>query len=449
MQQLTQSVNIFLFSIILTLFVFGCSEPTFVGNELVIDGQEFNTDTAVLPVLIYPEKEDSLASNTGLSAVSVGIVNSPYFGKNKSGFFTQATLSANGIRFGDNAVFDSMVLRLNYLAVLGDSMGMHDIKVYEVTEDIVDSTVLYSNQTFAYDPDPIGEKNGHIFNNVDDVILGTDTVEPHFRVRLSDALGARFMAENKDTLTTTFNTDDDFLPWFKGIYVTVDDANSTENSMAFFNPVASSVYSQIIFYYSVYSSDTTHTSFSFPITANSKQQIHFETDYSGSGIEALLNEPDSINEFSALAPMAGVNTIIEIPGLDAYSGTLINKAELIIPVLPFEDIVDTLYNRPTETSMFWKKNGELSDQVQDMLSSGTLYNYEGGLVTDDVSGIDFYRMNLAASVQELAMGQRDSSVLILYQSPRRAAIRRVLLGGGAHPDPQYRARLNLYYTDID
>lgn len=446
MKHSAQSFILFSFSVILTFIMVGCSEPTFVGNELVVDGQEFSSDTAVLPVFIYPQREDSIISSSiaGLSAVSLGIINSPYFGKNKSGFFTQLVLAANGIKFPDDAVLDSIVLALDYLAVLGDSTGMHNIEVYEVSEEITRDTV-YNTFEYAYESAPLGEKIGHVFNNVDSLYLETDTVQAQFRVKLSDDLGQRFITENADTSSSTFDTNDLFQEWFRGLYITVDDANSTENSMAFFNTNSSTI-SRMILYYT---SDTVSTSFSFPITFACNQHVRIETDYTGTGLESLLAEMPANNIYSVLAPMAGVNTVIEIPELANYSNTIINKAELILPVLPFDDDIDTIYNRPSETTMFWQQDGERIGLIADIAASGTIYNYEGGLVSDDDSGIDFYRMNLALASQEIAEGLRDSTELILYQNPRRAAVRRVLLGGGNHPDPNYRARLNLFYTEIE
>ena len=83
----------------------GCSDPTYVGNDLVVNGATLNTDTAILPVNIYPVREDSLVSSSvaGISAVSLGIVKSPYFGKNKSSLYTQLRLGGSGVKFGAEA----------------------------------------------------------------------------------------------------------------------------------------------------------------------------------------------------------------------------------------------------------------------------------------------------------------------------------------------------------
>jgi len=449
MQTKLRSIVYFFLPVIVTIFLAGCSEPTLVGNDLLVDGEAFNTDTAILPVIIYPEREDSIVSSSvsTLSAVSLGIVSSPYFGRNKSSFFTELVLPASGVSFGTNPVLDSMVLVLDYLAILGDTTGVHDLEVYEVNEEIVRDT-LYSMHEFGYEPLAIGTKNSHTFNQTDSLVLmNGDTVKPQLRLRLDDALGQRFITQNLAASDSVFNTNDDFQEWFKGIYVTVSDAGSTENTMAFFNTSSSNI-SSVILYYA--NEDTTYNSFSFPIVFASNQHIKLETDYTGSNAEALLAENPANNTFSILAPMAGINTVIEIPGLDAYSNTLISKAELILPVLPFEDDIDTLYSRPTEATMFWQENGETTDLVQDIIvSTSSLYEFDGSLDTDEDSDISFYRMNIAVSAQEIVDGDRDDSKLIIYQSPRRSSIRRALLGGGAHPDPNYRARLNLYFTEIE
>lgn len=334
MHNTTRSLIFIALAYISTVFLSGCSEPTLVGNDLLVNGQEFVTDTAILDLVIYPEREDSIISSSvaNLSATSLGIINSPYFGRIKSGFFTEILLSANGVDFGD-ATLDSMVLVLDYLAVLGDSTSSHDLRVYEVTEEITRDT-LYNNYEFAYDSLPIGTLNGYQFNNVDDIVLGgEDTVGAQLRIPLDPIFAQKFLDENADTSSTVFNTDDDLHEWFRGLYITVDDANSSENSMAFFNTISGTV-SRMVLYYTT--QDTIQTAFSFQISFAANQHVRIDTDYSGSGVETLLAQNPPLNQRSVLAPMAGINSIISIPDIMDYSDKLISKAEIILPVLPLK-----------------------------------------------------------------------------------------------------------------
>jgi hypothetical protein len=142
---------------------------------------------------------------------------------------------------------------------------------------------------------------------------------------------------------------------------------------------------------------------------------------------------------------------VDIPYLSQLGDISILKAELVV----------TRVNR-AEDSIFTSPRFILP-RLQQIDSTGTsyfsifdesyaisqsLYDLGGSAQIEKNNGIDFtrYRINLLRHLQFVVDGSLENQPIFLKSVPTLLDGGRMQLGGGNHPNPELRMKLNLYYV---
>jgi hypothetical protein len=166
----------------------------------------------------------------------------PVFGKTKASIFTEFRLPQNNFTLGENPVLDSIRLSFGYTGRLyGDITTFQNIRVYEISENIPELDTLYTNMFVEYYPQPIGQLS-----------LRPDPREPvdtldtpaHFIIPLSNEFGQKIIDAND---TEYFENIPNFLEYFKGLYITVEDDFQEGGSI--FNINMGSTFTSLQLYY--------------------------------------------------------------------------------------------------------------------------------------------------------------------------------------------------------
>ncbi len=427
--------------------LFSCNDPSAIGSDL-LSGDQLETEfTDTLTVKARTVSNDSLTVwGPGLNGVVFqnfvfGDYQDPIFGRTVSSIYTQIVTGATPPNFiKDVSVLDSVVLTLAYNTDLtyGKVDEPFSIEVYEMDESLLVSEKYLNSDSFAVKPTPIGMKT-FVPNLTDSITVmepAGDTIRnvklpPHLRIKLDTAFAGRIMRTDSLTLVTDSVFINDVL---KGIWLKPSSQNAGLLSF-----IMRSGNTNIRFYYH---DDTKKKSYDFKAFSGNPVVLHQRNYYGGSIVGNNIGLEDRNELF--LQGLNGVNVEVEIPYAEELKGLLINKAELIFPIITLPGDND-VYDPVAQIFGSEIASADSTVVLDDIfypsvrLQAQDFGDYFGGKVTSD----DTYKLNLAAQLQRMIAGESKKKILLtVYLRSERAA--RVILAGVNNPDNP--AKLKIWYT---
>jgi len=428
----------------LFLALMSCNDPTVIGSDLLSgDGLDINfTDTITLTG--HTVKEDSIKTfdpdvfTSDFANFHCGDFMDPVFGRSTSTIYAQVNLNTTPPFFG-NGTLDSIVLILPYNADLsyGKLDETYSIEIYEMDESFLDSTQYFSNESFAVKGIPIGMKDfvPKVTDSVLVVVPNNDSLitqleAPHLRVRLDQFFSESFFSAD----TFNFNTRRNFLEFFKGIQIRPVSSNHGLVSFRMRNQMTGiRVY---------YHEDTVFKQYQFPIFAGNVVTAQFTHDYTGS-IAGDFIGPGATGGDSLffVQGMSGLNFNIEIPYADAFENIVVNRAEIVLPIVTLME--DEMVYSPVSQIVVSEVRSDGTFRVIDDLTIaltrlgenfGDLF---GGVVTTD--GV--YKLNISAHFQDMVRGIASKKIRVtVYFKPEHAE--RAVLAGPRHATTPAKLRLS-------
>lgn len=402
-------------SIGILFFLNACDEPGVIGLEVHPQGEllgaEFYDET---PLVSFTVKEDSLRADEPLLQL-VGSYMDPVFGYAAASSYIEFSLPTNNVNFGSNFTPDSLVLYLGYNGFYGDAVSAQTLMAYQLTEEIHADSSYYSTKNFSYDPSP----------------LSTQTIAP---------LDGDTMVKIKFDSPIFTSVDSEFVDnaglqaFLKGFYLTTD--TTVQGGILYFNML--SQYTKLTLYYN------DSMSFDFIIDSESARSNHFTHSYSGTDVEAQLNDTALGESLVYVQPMGGVKTEIQFPFLKnwANSGSIVvNKAELVLQVEASSQVES--YSPPE--FLFIMGAGETAAIVDQYEGA----SYFGGEY-DAINGE--YRFNIARHVHGIINGEIQNEGLLLLVpnnlllSGSVVSGNRVVLGGAKSTTGPMK--LEIVYTQL-
>ena len=417
------SIGMFFFA---AAFLSSCSKPGIVGLDVQPKSDLLNVKyTDTLSITTFTVKEDSLrADETSLNLL--GSYSDPVFGRSTTSFYTQVRLSKENPDFGTNPVLDSVVIAFAYKGYYGDTNTTQTVRVFKLQESIDKAADYYSNKSFNAYPN-IGNLT---FNPhpTDSVLVGGINAAPQLRIKLDNSFGKDLLYAGSTNLAN--NTA--FLQVFKGLNISADDINTTNQGAVLYFDLLSAQ-SKLTVYYN------DSLKFDFVTDANAARINHFAHDYAGTPVNAELNGTATDTDWVYVQAMAGVKTKILMPNLNHLtdSGTIaVNKAELVISV----DNTNTSYSpNPTIALVRIDSLGKiyyLSDQLEESSYFGGTYD----------SATNKYKFNIAKYVQEVLNGSITDYGLYLLSSGSAVSANRIIVGSGSNAN--YKMKLKITYTKL-
>jgi hypothetical protein len=399
-------------------------------NLVTIDDLTIETATVVA---------DSARTNE-LTRALLGSIQHPVFGQYSSVIYSQIRLSALGADFGrrGTVVVDSLILSLDYYED-EEVYGAPDPMIFSVKRLAIDldlDSIYYSNYTSRVIEDELLESRGpYSFNTEDEVIVGTDTLPAQLRLKLKNELGVEFI-ENSYGDESVFNEIDDFLEFFKGMKIEAT-TQSASGGIASLDLLSS--LSNVTLYYH---NDTDTADFDFTINQNAQRYLSFTHDYTGTPVEAQLNDPSLGQNELFLQASGGVNFSVDISELLALADTIsaaLNKVELVVPVLNARD---------NETFPFPERLFAVYENDEgDILSIPDLFEGEShsdGFYDEDK---EEYHINITRFAQQLVTGVVDVSEIKILPTSNAISSNFVRLVG-SEGDTK-RVKLVVTYTEFE
>jgi len=406
-----------------------CNNSEELGIELAAAGDLFNyrVDTTT-HITVSTLRQDSLTSERR-SAVLLGSLNDPVFGRSSASMMTQFRLSSNNVDFGDDIVVDSVRLLLKYKSCYGDTTEMLHVQVYELQQDLYYDSTYYSNLDPAgyYQPgQPVGSYDFLPSPAADSLIIP-----------LSDDLGYKILTADTGHLADN----DVFLEYFKGLYLKTDPAVS-QGSVCYFDLAGGK--SRLILYYQNSLADS--LSYEVMVNNNCTWLSLFSHDYDASQIASQINDSAGRYADVYLQAMAGLRGHIRFEFgdtllADAASGIAVNKAELILPV--DEDLTADAFLRPSALRVYYAQSDGTNDFIDDILLGA---DYHGGFY-HETEGV--YTFNITRHIQNLlhpdSTKQKTNNGLFLTVDADRVTANRLILKNG---NPADGIRLKIVYSHI-
>jgi hypothetical protein len=427
----------------LLFFGFGllaaCSDTTELGLSLVeqersdiVFSDTFQLDMTT--VATAPFKTSSA------SRWLCGAYNDPIFGETEAGFYCNFRIPTTNISF-PNATFDSLVLTLAYdtLGHYGSVLGTPTIQSWQVLElnaDITPNTTYKSDATFATKTTPLAD---FTFTPAyrDTVLIDTNRLTPHLRIRLDNAFGATLLNPPTADIYTTNNN---FKSFFKGIFVRATGGSANNDCIVRFLP--KSTQTKLTLYYTDNTSGSpVAKSFSYLTDEDAESVVATNHNYLPTSV--LNNNPTDTLVYVQGAN--GVSAKVKFPFLPSLGKIVINKAELIFQS-PFAAVVDF----PTPLQLVAAEKVDtayilIDDLLTSLQRTGTYSIFDGArqnVSTDLVS----YRMNISQYLQRVADGEVTDSAMYIQAVTVLEPFRIALANQNS---TAFKAKLSLTYTKID
>jgi len=407
----------------------GCEKDSgLIGSDIQPPGSQpgvLSTDT--FDIRASYTLDDSIPGSRTISSV-VGEFTDPTFGYSRAEFATQLRLPANNVEFDPSATIDSAFLYLVYYrdGFYGSDGTPVNLEVRELLEYIDPDSTYNTTETFDFGTDILGQVS--VTPNPDDTTMSINgapapahvkiPISTNFVQRIFDASGSQDLASN-----------DDFLEFINGIYLT----SNGGSSLLYFDLI--SEFSNLTIYYTTTATDTNR----FELLLNNECQRvnHYVHDYSGTMID--LDNPGYDIQESYCRAMGGIKMTFDIPGLDSLRGRDlgINNAELTVHVSPnFSPIYDVPESMFIVLLDSAGNNLGLIDQTEPSGFIGGDYDEDNNL----------YRFNIPRHIHRVLNEDEENLTFALVANIRSISGNGVVLAGGSFPDPAYRMKLRITYT---
>lgn len=422
-----------LFTALLLLFAFAaCTDPITVGSDLLGEDRAAVGETTDLPFTARVVREDSIwvLNANGPSyvqgpAFSFGEIDDPTFGRTTHSVYLPPRLPRNPA---------GTTVRPDFATLINLSV---DSVVLIIPLDTLQG-VYGPGREFPYRAfeilDPIETVAGNIYTNFSPAVgtmdLGADAtfsvdlsprlirdttitkpgiLQPHVRIRLSDAFANRI----ENLQPTDYDADTLFRERFAGIYLVPD---GPTDGIINLQPIEGN---NVTPYggYNVYFTDSsgTATFYRMPLQVALPR---YEYDYGNSLVGTLLADT-SASDLLAVAGKGGVMTEINFGDLSAYAGRIINRASLELPVADVPGVSYTDYRLPRRLEIFYRptQNGPLiaiQDKIDLIRTRGNTLNaaffLRGGLQTE--GNASYYSPALSLHLQRIIDGEAPSRIYV-------------------------------------
>lgn len=431
--------SMILFSLAVSIGLLSCNEPNTVGLEVQPESDQPNlafTDTVTLQTEIF--RADSAVTYSAIvntsNAALLGSMYESELGQSTANIYGQIVPAITNPDL-DSAAFDSLVLTFAYKSFYGDSTTQQTITVYELDQALNDDSTYYSNQTFAVKSAVAGSSTFSPLPNTN-VIIGSDTLAPHLRVKLDQTYAQSLF----DTIKTNnwLSSKETFLSNMKGLHVQCTPVNSGGGIITY-NPNTS--LSGMTIYYTDSSGGTVSQKTISFLMSDAARCNHFSHDYSSSVVGNVF--PKVSPDKGYVQAMAGLRTKVTFPFIDGLKAAMpiaINKAELVITLEP---------NSTSALAAGSSVGLAKADSVNNLTFLSFDQLVEGGSYFGGSLSNNTYRFNIARYLQQVLTGEISDYGLFILPSNSGTSPNRSVFGGGANASQSLKLKLQLTYTKLN
>jgi hypothetical protein len=426
----------------LAAFLYACENPEDrLGATVQPEEDQLSFTVDTLTILTSTQKQDSIRSDE-LQFGMLGSAQTAEFGRMKASFYTQLRLSSNNVSFGanvENLQVDSMILSMeydqfNYGKVIPQHIEVYEINLGEDTLFTLEEN-FYTNSRLGVLPENLVEEGAMPRSpkyTTRPEINGV-SLPPQMRVPLKTSFAQKFL-EKSGQPELSNNTE--FLAFFKGLYVTVQNPIMGNNEGGYMSINYLSSNTLVTLYYTNTETDESF-SYNFNINFDCARFNRYDFDRTASEVEMVLNGSTQNPEKLYLQVGGSVFTRVEIPNLEMLkdrSDIIINKAELIFPVEPdFDENFS-----PIQSFLIAKR---LEDGTNDLIPDQLLglTHLDGNFRVNSLE----YRINITRYVQQVLTGQSELRPLFILPTGSSSTANHTVLFSANNAEKPAKLRLTL------
>jgi len=493
--------------LIIVLINWSCTklDTTNLGSDLIPVVDNINTFADTLDIQSTQAVFNDSTKLTLYEDYALGkITTDPIMGQTEARLFLQLKPAFYPYYFGAPkdtiTAVDSVVLCLNYKGFYGDSTTPLTFTVNEVDKnnhgewDSLGSFTYPSLRTLSYSPlvgaslvDNPTTISIPSLANVIKINNGKDSVSNQIRIKLS-ANFALSLIECDSLLGGSFVKDSSFRAFNNGFAVTV----TSGNALVYTNLATEKTRLEV--HYKRRNGgpiDTTVTSFYYNDGASGSSAP--SRGAVANNITRTRNPLPSGDQEIYLQTTPGTYANLVVPELTGYSNRIIHRAEIQVEQIPDNIITDKYFPAPNYIYLDLKDSAVVGDKWKPIyfdLNPGTSYDpdfktaglpffpityvvdhlYFGSYLRQKAdAGMmrGFYNLNITRYIQQLVTKQTPNYQMRLYspqsvsypqyvtpptspliQYDNTIAYGRIKIGGGNHPNPNYRMKLRIIYSNI-
>lgn len=328
-----------LLTLLISLFILGgCQNTDSIGLDVDPSTDISGNFVDTITIRTATVREDSIITNV-LSQYPLGYFVDPLLGKTTANIALSLNLNTAPLIFGTTPVLDSAVLVLHYgNEFYGDSTSQLQMEVHQLSNRLIATAPYYNTATHNFNSTIIGSKSVRVRVKdsvwVTQIVTGKPDVQKNKAPQIRIPISSSFINTNfLNAATANFTTNALFNEFIKGLYLNVNQAQSTgPGGIAFFNLTDSSRLE--VYYKSKNGTAIDTTLVTFPIL-NGLTASEFKHDYTGTNVQTQLNNPSVQYNFTYAQALAGLRTRINFPYIEklkSLGNITINKAELIVSV---------------------------------------------------------------------------------------------------------------------
>ena len=363
----------------------------------------------------------------------LGSFNDPVFGRTDASFAAQFRMPYYPA-YSTTAVLDSVVLRMYYKKIYGDTVSTQYFNVYELSGGLsFDAKYLssFNLKSIAYNT-PIG--TGSFIPKFRTDSAKTDTTQQVISVRLNKSFGSDLL--KIDSLQMVSN--DVFLNVFKGLLIDPLPINR-KGTLVSLSPNSTDL--------TVYFHDATRDTlgYAYYVSKNSAVVSGFVHDFTKARFVQNLNKEVDNDSLLYIQPNGGTKVKIKIPQLSTWkdsSNYIINRAALIFHA---DTIMSDYLHYSMPSRLYLKVITDTGDEAfpkDSELSS----SYYGGYYDKTTSS---YIFNITQHLQQLIKGVDSAGNAVnnngfyLVPADRTSSAQRVVLKSSNSSLP---VKLDITYT---
>lgn len=407
----------------------GCKKKT---NTLGLGALDPNTLLAsggidTFQLRTYSVHQDSFPTDNQARAL-LGAYNDPKMGTVNASFYTQLHLAGSlGFAQGAAPIVDSVVLSLHYGGYYGN-LTAQTFQVYQMSDLMnVDSTYYKFTTMGVQGSDLVDPAYATMTPDpTDSIMVGTDKLPAQLRIRLDNNFG-QTMINDAVANSAMFEADDQFVNYFKGLRVSVADANpaSGTGAVLYFN--LSNSNSKLTIYYRL-PPDTATFALEFEIDATCADFNHVDIDNTGYPVADVL--ADTISGMSQYYAQANQSqAVIEFKSFDNIpKSSVIHNALLVVPIAH------------QTNSMFYPS---LQLAVGYRTDTGQIVAFEKTDAYDDAT--KSYIIDIRNYLQDVLLGNADNRGIYLYPLNFGSTTERLIFNG-PHTQNKFKPKLIVKYT---
>lgn len=458
----------------LFLALTACTEPIFVGSDLLEGDRAALGETADVPFQTFTVRDDSLLTyeqdlENVISGYSVGQITDPVFGTTTQGAYIIPRVprrTGSGLpdpppfSFELNRGADSIVLILpidtNYFAYgPGQDLDLElGLIAQRVDLSMSDYTTAVEVPTTGQTVNAVGRlrPSFNVSQLYDTVYSNGDTISRrHLRVRMTDD----YLADFNRRVSRDFDSDSAFnnivLP---GVFL-----RPTANSNALFGLVAerstpaagqAPPFAGFYAFYRDTSAAATPSIYRMPVDAVLPA---YRKDYAGTIVDQLLTDTNT-DDLTAVQGQAGVMTAVSFSNLDSLRGKAINKAELTVYRVTPDDYDYADYPAPERLSAwYFNQNDQLvpildraPGVLRGQITTEVFNTLLGGQEQTDENGNIFYRPRFSVHLQEMIEGTVPRTIYLRTDPVARTGARALLTGPQS---PLLPATVRVTFTEVN